>query len=148
MRLTEDQYATMQQRAPVAPKCKLPAKGQRRRHVPGEMNKTEARFLAEYIQPRIHLGEFVDYWFEEWKFKLAKDTYYSPDFVIQRADGHLFLVDVKGTTRIKRKDGSKAERAYAEDDALVKIKVMPLRFPFPIFIAYRSKSGEWVMEGK
>ena len=86
-----------------------------RRHVPGEMNKTEGRF-ADTLQARKLIGEIIEWHFESMTFKLAADLRYTPDFVIFESDGTLTLVDVKGSGPIDPKSLVKikaaAERWY------------------------------------
>lgn len=79
----------------------------RARHQSGQMNKTEAKmeFDLSVLQKT---GEIVAYYFESFKFKLAKNTWYTPDFVIFWADGTIEMRECKG---------------HWEDDARVKIKV-------------------------
>lgn len=86
----------------------------RGRHKPGEMNKTEAKYAAELEQRR--LAGLIDWYaFESVTLKLAKDTRYTPDFVVMRANSEMEFHEVKG---------------YWEDDAKVKIKVAAEKFPF------------------
>lgn len=114
-----------------------------RRHIAGEMNNTEKRFLDEYITPKIQSGEWLDYWFESITLKLAADCRYTPDFMIQTKEGFLIMIEVKGTT--KNKTGQ--EIPYSQDDSMVKVKVSPHHFPFEFCIAHPSKviKGEWLI---
>ena len=67
---------------------------QRPRHKPGEMNKLEERYAA-ILAARQAAGEIDAYWFERFTFKLADDTRYTPDFVVQMPDGTLEAHEVK-----------------------------------------------------
>lgn len=105
----------------------------RTRHTPGTMNKTEAAYAAK-LEERKTAGEIVGFWFEAVTFKLAKDTRYTPDFLVQLADGTLEAHEVKG---------------FWEDDAKVKIKVAASMFPV-LFRAFKVRpkkhGGGWEEE--
>lgn len=93
----------------------VPAKGQR--HKPGVMNKLE-QSRAEDLEAMRLRGEINAWWFEAITFKLADDTRYTPDFVIQATDGTMYIEETKG---------------FWKDDALVKIKVAAAMFPFRFY---------------
>jgi hypothetical protein len=99
-------------------------------HTPGQMNKTEARY-AEQLEAWRLSGEITSWMFEPLKLRLAKRTYYSPDFLVVRPDGAMEFHEVKG---------------HWEDDARVKVKVAAEKFPMFTFIAITHKRGEWVNE--
>jgi hypothetical protein len=105
----------------------------RTRRTPGTMNKTEAAYAAT-LELRKAAGELLGYWYEAVTFKLAKDTRYTPDFLVQLADGTLEAHEVKG---------------FWEDDARVKIKVAASMFPV-LFRAMKPKpkkhGGGWEEE--
>lgn len=105
----------------------------RTRRTPGTMNKTEAAYAA-LLQLRKDAGQLAGFWFEAVTLKLAKDTRYTPDFLVQLKDGTMEFHEVKG---------------YWEDDARVKIKVAAEMFPF-MFRAYRPRAkkdgGGWSEE--
>ena len=86
-----------------------------KRHVPGEMNKTEQRY-AELLEQRRIAGEVVAWSFESITFKLAKDCRYTPDFFIELANGEIECVDTKGTGPVdpvsKVKARTAAEKFY------------------------------------
>ncbi len=85
-----------------------------KRHVPGEMNKTEEEY-SEILYARQVNGEIQGYWFEPLGFRLAKKCHYHPDFAVLNADGSMEFIDCKGGGPI-------------EDDSLVKIKTASERF--------------------
>lgn len=99
----------------------------------GTMNKTEAAYAA-FLDTLMRCGDVIWYRFEGYKFRLADSTFYSPDFAVQRATGHLEMHEVKG---------------FWTDDARVKIKVAADIYPHA-FIAVqalpRSKGGGWKIE--
>lgn len=99
----------------------------------GAMNKTEAAYAATLDARRV-AGEVAWFLFEGLKFRLADNTFYTPDFAVMLADGTLEAHEVKG---------------FWADDARVKIKVAAERFPIR-FIAVRAQSkkagGGWAVE--
>lgn len=95
----------------------------------GEMNKTEARYAA-YLEQLKQAGEVLWYKFEGLKFRLANNTFYTPDFAVMIRDGQMQLHEVKG---------------YWRDDAKVKIKMAAELYPFE-FIAVYFQKGRWQFE--
>lgn len=99
----------------------------------GEMNQTERRY-AEHLEGLKQAGEIAWYRFEGIKFRLADNTFYTPDFAVMLADGRLEAHEVKG---------------HWQDDARVKIKVAADQYPIR-FIAVTAKTkkagGGWQME--
>lgn len=89
----------------------------------GQMNKTETEY-AEHLQILKNCGEIAWYRFEGMKFRLADNTFYTPDFAVMRSDGRLEMHEVKG---------------YWHDDARVKIKVASEMYPVE-FLAIRKKT--------
>ena len=97
------------------------------------MNKTETLFLQNYINPRLFTGEFLSSDFESIKLRLAKTTFYTPDFAVTTPTEFIFF-EVKG---------------HWEDDARVKIKVAADKYPHFRFIAVKkapAKDGGWKFE--
>ncbi|MCG8990862.1 DUF1064 domain-containing protein [Laribacter hongkongensis] len=99
----------------------------------GQMNKTEAAYAAE-LQARQVAGEVAWYRFEGLKFRLADNTFYTPDFAVMLASGVMEAHEVKGFWR---------------DDARAKIKIAADQYPFR-FIAVTAKAkkagGGWSVE--
>jgi hypothetical protein len=93
------------------------------------MNKTEKARAIE-LEALKRSGQIVGWWYEAVTFKLADDCRYTPDFLIQESDGSLRLEETKGFWR---------------DDAKVKTKVYASRFPLPLRVLVKSKSG-WDIE--
>ena len=92
----------------------------------GEMNKTEAKYDAELkVRPDV-----VWYKFEGMKFRLADNTFYTPDFIVMLDNGQLEAHEIKG---------------FWQDDAKVKIKVAASLYPLR-FIAIKSVKGQWQIE--
>jgi hypothetical protein len=113
-------------------KSGLMNKRQVARHKSGEMNRTEAEYASDFLEPLKQSGFFVEYWFEEFTFKLAPDTRYTPDFVALRSDGKLEVHETKGS--------------FVRDDALVKFKVAAARYPFIFWLCQKlskKQGGGW-----
>lgn len=90
------------------------------------MNKTEADYHFELKSN----PEIIWCSFEAVKLRLADRTFYTPDFLVMKANGEIEIHEVKG---------------FWEDDARVKIKVAAEAFPFR-FIAVNRKKKEWHYE--
>jgi hypothetical protein len=100
----------------------------------GTRNGTEIAYENEVLTPRLHSGSIIWYKFEGMKFRLADNTFYTPDYIILDRDGYMEAHEVKG---------------FWTDDARVKIKVAASQFPVA-FIAVRrigkAKGGGWDIE--
>lgn len=105
-------------------------RGKARSHTPGRMNQTEGRYERDVLAVQKAAGEVVAWWFEAFKLRLADNTFYTPDFVVQLASGELECHEIKG---------------HWEDDARVKIKVAASLYPFR-FVAVQYKKKQWVIE--
>lgn len=90
------------------------------------MNKTETKRGVE-LEALRRDGQIVAWWYEGWTFKLADDTRYTPDFVVQYPDGRLEAEEIKGHWR---------------DDALVKCRVFVELFPIPLRVLLLRR-GDW-----
>lgn len=102
----------------------------RRTSTPGRMNKTETLYANELESARL-AGEIVCWIFEPLKLRLAKATYYSPDFLVVHLDGSMAFHEVKG---------------HWEDDARVKIKCAAEKFTMFKFLAVTRSRGGWSTE--
>ena len=103
----------------------------RPRQIPGQMNKTEARFETEILLPAKEAGEILDWKYDAVKFRVgSKRCWYSVDFMLFLGDGHIELVDVKGG-------------AGWEDDALVKIKAAAMTYPGFIWAGWTYIKKNW-----
>lgn len=97
----------------------------------GVMNKTEQKY-AHHLETQKINGEIQYYAFDSIKFRLANKTFYSPDFIVLKANGQLEAHEVKG---------------HWEDDARVKIKVAASMHPIPFVAVYwNSKTNGWEFE--
>ncbi|MFK3846622.1 DUF1064 domain-containing protein [Stenotrophomonas sp. NPDC078853] len=97
------------------------------------MNKTEAEY-EQHLKTLLHAGAITWYCFEGYKFRLADNTFYSPDFAVMLPGGMLEMHEVKG---------------YWLDDARAKIKVAASLFPHPFVAVMRRKKkdgGGWAEE--
>lgn len=95
----------------------------------GVMNKTEASYAAVLELQKI-TGNIVWYLFEGIKLRLAKNTSYSPDFIVMTKEGFLECHEVKG---------------FWTDDARAKTKIAAEMFPFK-FIAVKKTRQGWEEE--
>lgn len=91
------------------------------------MNKTEKARAIE-LEALKRAGKIAAWWYERWTFKLADDTRYTPDFVVQELDGALRCEETKG---------------FMRDDAHVKVKTFVELFPLPLVVLYPKKGGGW-----
>lgn len=136
MRLTEVEYQALLQRQtaakpaievlPVA-KPKTPARSTR-----GRQNKTEARFQADYLDPRQMCGEIISYGFERITLVLAHEgrgVRYTPDFDVTLKDGRKEFHEIKGG-RIW--DGSREKFFIARE-----------QYPEFEFHAWQWEAGQW-----
>lgn len=99
----------------------------------GKMNKTEAAY-AQHLALKKAAGEVVWYRFEGIKFRLADNTFYTPDFVVMLADMSMEVHEVKGAM------------AIFQDDAKVKIKVAAEMYPFKFIVIVpvpKKRGGGW-----
>lgn len=95
----------------------------------GQMNKTEAAYAME-LEAQRHLGTVAWWAFEGLKYRLADNTFYTPDFAVMLASGVLQAHEVKG---------------HWEEDARAKIKIAAALFPIQ-FIAIKKVKGGWERE--
>lgn len=99
----------------------------------GTMNKTEAAY-AVTLELRRAAGEIAWFKFEGLKFRLADNTFYTPDFAVMLAGGALEAHEVKG---------------FWQDDARAKIKIAsdmyPLRF-IAVQALPKKAGGGWKVE--
>jgi hypothetical protein len=105
------------------PKQVPPVRG---RAVPQRMNKTERR----YADRLTHDGRVLEWWFEEWTFKIGPDLRYTPDFVLVTTDFTFEVHEVKG--------------GYAREDARAKFLVAAERYPL-VFRWAVYKAGGWTI---
>lgn len=102
----------------------------RPRHNPGKMNDLERQYESHVLKPLLLKGVIQTYAFESVKFRLAKATFYTPDFIVVLEDG-IEAHEVKG---------------HWEDDARVKIKVAQSLFPWITFIGVQKVKGKFAQE--
>ncbi len=105
------------------------------RHVPGTMNRLEAAF-AQRLEARKLAGEVAWYRFEAMTIRLVdRDnlTRFTPDFLVQLADGELVVYEVKGGL-------------FPEHNRL-KLKLAADQYPFRFILARRPRKAEpWTEE--
>lgn len=98
-------------------------------------NKTENRFEANVLKPRLWNGEIIRYLYQPWKFRFGTDftSTYTPDFVVFRADGYIEIIDVKGS-------------GGWEDATRVKIKSCAALFPEFIWLGQMESRRKGMFE--
>lgn len=99
----------------------------------GAMNKTEAAYAAT-LDLRRAAGEVAWFKFEGLKFRLADNTFYTPDFAVMLASGALEAHEVKG---------------FWQDDARAKIKIAAGMYPLQfvaVQVVPKSAGGGWKIE--
>jgi len=110
---------------------KSPAKSASRpRHSLGHMNHTEERF-SDYLITREIFKKSLGWRFEAIKLRLAKATWYTPDFSEIQPDNSVIFYEVK---------------VRWEDDARAKFKIAAETFREYRFIAATWKNGEFALE--
>ena len=114
---------------------------------PGEMNGTEAAYAREVLEPAKQRGAILDFWFQEWTFKLADDSRFTPDFVVLPLDCVIEAHEINGSTSRKKKgeDGETkivGTKPFVESDAKVKLRVLATRFPLRVVVAYQRRKYE------
>lgn len=99
----------------------------------GTLNKTEQAYALELERQR-QAGNVAWFKFEGMKFRLADNTFYTPDFAVMLSGGEMELHEVKG---------------FWQDDARAKIKIAADMYPFR-FLAVKVKAkkdgGGWERE--
>lgn len=91
------------------------------------MNKAE-RAVAFALEAELRRGDIAAWWYEAFTFKLAHDTRYTPDFIVQKIDGALEAIEVKG---------------FMRDDAHVKLKLFAAMFPFRVTLIQKGKTIDY-----
>lgn len=130
MRVSQADYRRLTGKRP-------PARAARhQRHQPGEMNRLEAKYALE-LEYRKSANEIAAWWFERFKVKLAGKCFYTPDFLVQLADGTLELHEVKARW---------SNGQVGADDAKVKVKCVAEQFPFVVVVAVWDRKGGWTFE--
>lgn len=109
------------------------AKSRGPRHQPGQMNKTESAY-SERLESLRLAGEITGWRFEAYKLRLADNTWFTPDFMVQLGSGEIELHEVKACKR--------GGQILIEDDAAVKLKVAAEQYTeFQFILAGRLAGG-------
>lgn len=99
------------------------------KRVPGVMNKTETAY-SHHLESRKREGLILSWMYEPVKFRLAKATTYTPDFMVVCADLTIEHHEVKGSWN-----------APHQEDSRVKIKVAAEMFPMFGFSSFVPSGG-------
>lgn len=106
-----------------------------RRHELGRMNKLEAAYEAQVLMPLKLAGEVASYGFECLRLRLASNTTYTADFMVQAASGALELHEVKPWS-------GKLGGPFWEEDARLKWKIVAEEYPcFRVLAATLAPDG-------
>lgn len=139
LRMTPEEFERASKRAAAAAntaskvptaKARMQALG---RLKTGEMNKTEAEY-AQLLEHKKMTLEIAWYKFEGMKFRLADNTFYTPDFIVMLSTGEIEAHEVKG---------------FWTDDARVKIKIAADMYPVAfkaVTKAAKKDGGGWKVE--
>jgi len=92
-----------------------------------KMNTTEARY-ADRLKLLLCAGEILDWKFEGIKFRLADNTYYTPDFFVTCPD-HFEVHEIKG--------------GYIYEDSIQKFKIAAEEFPRFKWLMIQWKDKHW-----
>ena len=95
------------------------------------MNKTEARYAEQFLEPAKRAGHILDYQFEAIKLRLADNTWYSPDFLVTERDYTQSIHEVKG--------------GFVREDAWVKLKVIAELYPQFAVQKCQEVKGKWTI---
>ena len=95
------------------------------------MNKTEARYAQEMLEPAKRAGHILRYRFEATKLRLADNTWYSPDFIVTERDNTLSIHEVKG--------------GFVREDAWIKLKVIAEMYPEYAGLKCQWVKGKWTI---
>jgi hypothetical protein len=98
-------------------------------NIPGKMNKLEKSY-QDILEHRKLAGEIVRYRYEALKFKLAPNTFFTPDFMVTFED----RVEIHET------------KGFWEEDARIKIKMAAELFPEFVFMGVQYKKKIWMFE--
>ena len=99
------------------------------RKIPGVMNKLETKF-ADHLKALQDNGDVLWYAYEPVRLRLAKNTTYTPDFMVMTSDLDIEIWETKGRW---------------ESSARVKIKVAAEMYPFR-FYGVQWKNKKWEIE--
>jgi len=94
-------------------------------------NQTEKRYEQEHLWPQYQRGEIWSYLFEPLKFRLAENTFYTPDYLVIKETG-FEIHEIKG--------------GFEREDARVKWKAAAEKFPWFRFVVARYEKKEWKIE--
>lgn len=126
--------AMMGQKPPAAGKAAAKAKAkQPDRHA---MNKNETAY-SRWLEAQRQRGFIAAWKWSPFKIRLGSDwkTTLTPDFMVIENDDTVTLVDCKGR---------KGAGFWAEEDAMVKLKVVAEQYPwFRFVVTWQQKDGTW-----
>lgn len=99
------------------------------------MNKTEMAY-RRHLEGEKREGRILWFDYECMKLRLADRCFYTPDFMVMDADGHIIFVDTKALWKSIGKPG-------IAEDALIKMKGVAEKYPMFTFKATWEQDGIW-----
>lgn len=98
----------------------------------GDMNKTEAAY-ADRLEQQKAAGTILDWKFHAIRVRLAKNTFYEPDFMVMTAGREIQIHEVKG--------------GFTTKEGQTKIKLCAEILPwFRVFKCSKQKDGNWTIQ--
>lgn len=107
-----------------------------------DMNRLERRFmlyLEGWREGKLPSGFVRDWWYEQMKFRIGHNSWYTPDFVVQDANDELVIYEVKGP--------------HEREDSRIKYKSLAANYPYRVIVARerlnekkRPIPNDWVFE--
>jgi len=95
------------------------------------MNALERKY-SETLGAQLSTGHIRRWDFEPLKFRLAANTFFTPDFIVIENDGSITAIEVKG---------------FLRDDAAVKFKVAAAMYPWLYWVMVKKRAkkhgGGW-----
>jgi hypothetical protein len=126
LRMTEAEYrAHLNSRGKVT-EIDLPLE---KPSAPKFRSKTEARFVQEFILPKIHRQEIKAWWYEAETWKLGADLRYTPDFLTVGQGDELTYYEIKG--------------GFIRDTGRAKLLAAATMFPFKRLILAQYDKKAW-----
>jgi hypothetical protein len=89
--------------------------------------------FSDLLTVRVRSGDIEAFFYEPFRFRLAKNTYYTVDFVILHTDRTIECVEVKGHHKNIR-------------ESRAKWKIAAAKYPFFRWTFTTWKQGRWVEE--
>jgi hypothetical protein len=104
------------------------------------LNRLEERY-AKHLTLRKAVGEVIAFWPHGITLLLGWDSRYTPDQLVQAADGVLEIHETKPSA-----DGAKIRKGGGKtNDSVAKLRIAASMFPFRAYLAYETGRDVWVV---